>query len=189
MTTDLTSLFDKDPAYARQITQISSEIARLVKENYSKEYGPQSKLASFQWNIMFNGDIYILTFNLPYYWKYLEYGTSPHDIAYTKARQLRKGGWIAGPPIKVLTDWLTVKKGVPQSQALGKAIAIDKNIYYHDKKIHHPGTRGKAIVSWTLHEHSELVQELAIAISNMIQKDVTNEVKTIFDGLECFDNQ
>jgi hypothetical protein len=76
---------------------------------------------------------------------------------------------------------------VPKAQALGKAIAIDKNIYYHDKKIHHPGTRGKAIVSWTLHENNDLVQELVVAISGLIQRDVTKEVKTIFDGLECFD--
>lgn len=178
--TDLTALFDRDPEYARQITQISSEIARIVKENYSKEYGPQSPLASFQWNIVWNGNIYELTFTLPKHWRYAEFGRGPGPNPYTSNRGL---GWYNS-----VLKWIRVKGLVPKvNKDIDSETAKKRFAWAVTKKIQRYGFKGKHVLMNSLEQLEPQIEALAVAISNMIQKDVTNEVRTIFDGLDNFD--
>jgi hypothetical protein len=178
---DLTSLFNKDPEYARQITQISSEIARIVKENYGKEYGYQSKLASFQWNIVFNGDIYELTFTLPPHWKFAEYGRRPGPFPTSSNRGL---GWVNS-----ILQWIRIKQLVPRiDKNIDSDIAKKQMAWAITKKIQKYGFKGKYVLANSLQQVEPQIQALALAISKMLNKDVTNEVRTIFDGLESFEN-
>ena len=52
--TDLTSIFD-----------LSKQIAESVQDAYMQEYGPDSRLSNFTWNVDWDGNIYRLKFNLP----------------------------------------------------------------------------------------------------------------------------
>ena len=172
---DLTTIFD----ISKQIIDIYANI--LNSEGYgNSSFNPPN------WTVEFNGSIYQLTLRVPPYWKYVEYGTQPHDITFKNRRTLRNGVEIMGPPINILAEWLTVKKGVPQGSAKGIAFAIDRNLAKNNgKKLSHPGTSGKHMLQKTL-QNNELVNELTKEITKLISKDATTEIKTMFDGMESF---
>lgn len=177
---------DRPIDFVSSLNDIAAQIAHEYEAVWnnqvtSVEEQPYKPL-NLKWMVTYNGQTFELKFIVPTYWKFVEFGTQPHDIAYTKVRKLKKGGFIAGPPIKTLMQWLTIKKGVPESQAFGKAIAIDKNIYYHDKRIHHPGSRGKALLSWTLHEHNDLIKQLCYEITRLMNVQVSEDLVTVFEG-------
>lgn len=177
---------DRPVDYVSSLNDIAAQIVREYEAVWNSQMTSVTKQPykplNLKWMVTYNGNTFELKFQVPEYWKFVEFGTSPHDIDYKKSRQLKNGSFIAGPPIKTLMQWLTIKKRVPASAALGKAIAIDKNIYNHGKKIHHPGSRGKALLSWTLHEHNDLIKQLCYEITKLMNVEVSEDLVTLFEG-------
>ncbi len=188
-----------------KIYKVSAEIIKEYQAILNSEGYENSSFSPPVWNVQFNGSIYQLTLHVPPYWKYVEYGTPPHEIIFQKKRKLhRKGkevGEIMGPPIEVLANWLsqspadrksantvlTVKRGVPGGVAVGKAIAIEKKLAKNNgRSLSHPGFNGKHMLERTLNDNKDLIKELADEIVKLITHDATTELKTVFSGLDHF---
>lgn len=163
--TDLTSIFD-----------ISKQIAESVQDAYMQEYGPDSRLSNFTWNVDWDGNIYRLKFNLPKEWYWVEHGRMP------SAKM---------PPVDAIVKWIQVQKLVPQSKN-GKVPSTKSMAFAIAKKIqkegfYSPGHQGKHILSKTLfNDNRSLVKELCNAIASVLNKEVNSDLVHLFDDMKNF---
>lgn len=162
---DLTSLFD-----------ISKQIVDIIKQNYSYDVGPDSKLTNFTWNIEWQNEIYQLQLHLPKEWYWVEHGRNPSQKM---------------PPVSAIEQWITAKRLVPHANSKGKvpstrglAFAIAKKI--QKEGFYSPNHQGKHTLEDSLYEAGPLIDSLCITISDMLNKEVAADLTSIFDGLNSF---
>ena len=181
---------DRPVDFVSVINEIADELMityQNVWNSQANSMGRPYKQQHFPYKVIFNGQVFELQITVPTYWKFVEYGQQPHEIIFHKKRPIMRNGKqvgeLMGPPIEALTDWLSIKKGVPASAALGKAIAIDKNIYNYGKKIHHPGFKGKHLFDSVIDE-GDYVTKLSMEIARLMNSEVANSLISAFDGLK-----
>ena len=162
---DVTSLFE-----------ISRQIVEIVKKNYVQDgMLPTGRLANFEWNVDFNGELFQLQFYLPKEWKWVELGRRPS---------------VKMPPVSAIEQWITARKIVPQAKngkiptTRGLAFAIAKKI--QKEGFYSPNHQGKHTLERSFNEADSLINELCAAITGILNKEVEGELITIFDGLESF---
>lgn len=159
------------------VYDVSKQIAEAVQDAYMQEFGPDSRLANFTWNVDYNGQTYRLQFNLPKEWYWVEHGRMPSSKM---------------PPVEKIMQWIQVNRIVPQARkgkvptTKGLAFAIAKKI--QKEGFYSPGHHGKHILSNTMfYENRNLLNELCIAISDVLNKEVTQDLVHLFDDLKNFD--
>lgn len=152
---DLTKIYD-----------ISEQLAELYRAAI-KDSGVTASgtLEKFTWEVEFNGDNYLLIFNLPSYWKYVENGRNP-----TSGRKTR---W--NDPIGDIMKWMDFKQIVPRPMYTKGLktnrciIPTKKQVAYmivqkiHKRGFYDPNHQGKHLLENSLDQNliDALVNEIA----------------------------
>lgn len=184
---------DRPVDYVSALNEIADELMityQNVWNSQANSMGRPYKQQHFPYKVVFNGQVFELQITVPPYWKFVEYGQPPHEIYYKKERDIMRNGKkvckLMGPPIEALTDWLTIKKGVPSSEALKRAIMIDKKIAKNKGRlIKHPGFEGKHLLK-TVIDENDYIEKLGIEITRLMNIEIANGLVSVFDGLSSF---
>lgn len=176
---------DRPVDFVSELNAIANEIMESYKQAWANEgYKPQP----FTHQVIYNGQVFELRVQVPSYWKFVEYGTKAHEIDFQKRRPImRKGkqvGELMGPPISVLKDWLSIKKGVPAGEDLKKAIMIDKKIAKNNgRMIKHPGSKGKELFESVI-STNDYINRMCMEITRLMNVEVSQGIVSVFDGLK-----
>lgn len=113
-----------------EITPEIREFVDLFSDLYREQLADRNssgKLSMFKTKIKVQDNHFLIQFDLPEYWKYVEYGTKPHF-----------------PPISAIEGWIQVKPIIPDSRT-GKvpttrqlAFMIARSISKNGTKAYHP---------------------------------------------------
>lgn len=176
---------DKPVDFVSSINEIANELVDAYRSAWT---GQGYKSQRFTHMVTYNGRVFVLQIQVPPYWKFVEYGTRAHDITFKKRRPITRNGKqvgeLMGPPISVLKDWLTIKHGVPSSDALKKAIMIDKKIAKNNgREIHHPGFKGKELFK-EVFDQGDYASALAREITRLMNIEISRGFISVFDGLK-----
>lgn len=161
------------------IYRISSDIVNIVKGNYIDAFGFDSPLATFTWNVEFDGESYELVFNLPKEWKWVEEGRAPGPRPFNSNKGL---GWVNS-----IMSWIDVKKIAPRNEkGLPSDIAKKNLAWAITKKIQRYGYKGRHILekSFNDNEMDEMMDDLAVEITRLLSREVDEAILTIADGLK-----
>lgn len=165
---DITSLYD-----------ISKKIVEIYKENLRKDNMlTTGALYNFTWNVEYNGEIFQLQLNLPKEWYFVEHGRKP------SAKM---------PPVSAIENWIKVRRLVPRAKngkvpsTRGFAFAIAKKI--QKEGFYSPNHTGKHTLERSLKEAEPYIEELCSTITNILNREVNQDLVTIFDGLKTFDTK
>ena len=100
------------------IPQEIVDLANKLLDLYKKQLKENDNIATgdlynkTKVKCMWRGKWFIVGFSIPYYWKYVEYGTPPHF-----------------PPPDAIADWLVAKKLVPSPASLQEAKKVKRKAY------------------------------------------------------------
>ncbi len=165
---DFTSIYD-----------VSKKIVEVVQRNYANEFGTNSPLATFTWNVEFNGDSYELVFTLPSEWKWVEEGRAPGPTPFNSSKGL---GWV-----KSIMSWIDVKKIVPRNEkGLPSDIAKKNLAWAITKKIQRQGYAGRHILEKSFNDAymTQMIDDLAVEITKLLSREVDEAILTITDGMK-----
>lgn len=160
------------------IYRISNDIVNIVKGNYIDAFGFDSSLATFTWNVEFDGESYELVFNLPKEWKWVEDGRKPGPYPFNSNKGL---GWV-----KSIINWIDVKKIVPRNEkGLPSDIARNNFAWAVTKKIQRYGYKGRHILEKSFNDDkmAQYVDDLAVEITKLLSREVDEAILTIADDL------
>lgn len=145
------------------IYTIAEEIATKYKQNLESEGINASGALSDSvdhWDVDFDGQTFQITLNLEQYWYYVENGRKPGKM----------------PPIKVIKDWIQVKRIVPRPLR-GKVPSPDQLAFLIARKIGRDGIPAKHILERTIQEtdiSSRVTQVIVNGINEIIENDLRN---------------
>ena len=117
-------------------------------------------LSTFTTEYEWNGEHFILYFNLVEYWKYAENGRGPGRF----------------PPIDAIRNWIQVKPVVPVPDARGKIPTTNQLAFLISRKIAREGTQGKH--SLTKAMLSTEMDPIIEAITKALMDEIHNEIVT-----------
>lgn len=146
------------------IKDICQQIADIYKNKMQDAgYDPQGELMRFTWETEYKGNIFALYFVLPDYWYYAENGRKPGRF----------------PPPDAILKWIQFKRLVPTSRN-GKVPTTKQLVFLISRKIATEGTKGKPLLQQTIDEaYNGLVDRLAEAIANELEKDIAKDIEQI----------
>lgn len=181
---------DRPVDFVSELNKIADELIEAYQQAWA---GEGYKQQTFSHMVTYNGQTFQLQIKVPPYWKFVEYGTNPHDIVFKTKRPITRNGKqvgeLMGPPISVLKDWLTIKKGVPASESLKRAIMIDRKIAQNNgRKISHPGFKGIGLFDRTISQGG-YVEALCNEITRIMNVEISNDMIKMFDGLDSFETK
>lgn len=110
----------------------------------------------------FEGNKYEISLNLAEWWKYIEYGTSPH--------------W---PPVDAILEWIRVKPILPYEGANGKLPTENQLAYLIGRKISEKGTEAKPVLEQSIEQINEQYLPL---IYQAIDEDLDGIALTIINN-------
>lgn len=139
----------------------ASVISGLVSA-YKKQLESDGKIASgnlannISWDITLDGTDLKVIFDLPEYWKYVEYGRKPGKF----------------PPLDKIKSWIRVKPVLPRANANGKIPSENQLAFLIGRKIATKGTKGshslaKAVTSFNAQQ--KIVDAIAKSIVDSIK--------------------
>lgn len=134
------------------------DIIKEILSVYKDKVGSGNLADTATYNVEWNGDIFEVYFNLQDYWKYAEYGTSPHF-----------------PPVDAIERWITAKKIVPRAYN-GKVPTTRQLAYIISRSISRKGTPAKNYLSDTLSECDNLIGLIAEELSNQLEIEINNTI-------------
>lgn len=176
---------DRPVDFVSELNKIADELIEAYQQAWA---GEGYKQQTFSHMVTYNGQTFQLQIKVPPYWKFVEYGQPPHEIDFQKRRPITRNGKqvgeLMGPPISVLKEWLTIKKGVPASESLKRAIMIDKKIAKNNgRKISHPGFKGKHLFESVINEE-DYINRMCMEITRLMNIEVSQGIVSAFDGLK-----
>lgn len=124
-------------------------------------------LATFTTDYEYNGEHFIVYFNLEDYWKYVENGRGPGKF----------------PPLDAIRNWILVKPITPVPDVRGKIPTTEQLAFLISRKIANEGTEGKHSLEKAM--SSPEVDQIIEAITKALVDDIHNEiVKNINEIIE-----
>lgn len=128
------------------LDDLGNTLLNLYKDGLTKyNKNASGGLADTSYEVEINETKYIVYFNLPAYWKYVEYG--------------RKAGGKF-PPRDAIENWIRVKPLVPTA-IHGKIPTTDQLVYLVSRKIAEKGIEPTPILAEALESSSNLIDEFA----------------------------
>lgn len=129
------------------------------------DYNKQGELYNFKWTTEYNGNLFELSFLLPYYWYYAENGRRPGKF----------------PPPDAILKWVQFKRLVPRPGRDGKVPSTNQLVYLISRKIATKGTEGKHLFEKTLDDPNldKLVDNLVELITEQFEKEIEKEIQNI----------
>lgn len=172
---DMTEMYD-----------IAREIAELYRQNIKMSGVTASgSLERFTWNFQYKNNSFILTYDLPEHWKWVEEGRNPTKDRKTKWRD----------PIGDITKWMRLKKIAPRpmykrtKKGNVRYIPTEKQMAFmivrkiHKRGWYDPNHQGKHLLrnSLQMAEDDGLIQELVNVIAKRIEKEIEVNMNSIIN--------
>lgn len=162
---DITSIYD-----------ISKQIVDAYRNNLLREkYNPDGRLVNFTWNVEFNDNIYRLTFYLPKEWQWAENGRRPGPVSIEGRKSILQ--WVATS--------IRIGKLVPKGSVahLPESSRNKSLAYLISRKITKYGYKGKPVLKYTMQQSEDLITKLCDVITNVLQKQVSVNLRESFTDL------
>ena len=159
-------------ALKAQLESIGYEIAESYRRKIEKKdamvHKQPSPLHDFTWQVGNAGDVWLLTFNLPKEWAYVESGRKPGKF----------------PPPDAIRKWITVKPLVPRAGKNGRVPTIRQMAFLIGRKIAEQGIKPRPILSTTLQDDQALVQQFVNTIASAYGRSIQAELVDIPQAIE-----
>lgn len=167
-----------------EMYDIARQIAELYRDNIKVSGVSASKsLERFTWNFNYKDNSFVLTYDLPEHWKWVEEGRNP--------TLHRKTKWV--DPINDIIRWMKLKKIVPKPRyrrtkhGNTRYIPTEKQMAYaivhkiHKRGWYDPNHQGKHLLenSLKMAENEGLIAELVNVISKRLEKEIEVEMSSI----------
>lgn len=151
----------------KQLESIGAQIAKAYKDKIARKdamiHAQPSALYNFSWTVGYAGDLWLLTFNLPEEWAFVEAGRRPGSF----------------PPPEAIKEWIRVKPLVPKADRKGRVPSIDSMAYLIGRKIHDEGISARPILSTTLQDKYKLIDQFTTAVAEAYGRDIQAELINI----------
>lgn len=155
--TDLTQI--------KEIRDICTQICDIYRNKMDQAgYDKNGELYNFKEIVEYKGNLFEVTFDLPSYFPFAEYGRRPGKM----------------PPVNKILQWIEFKHLVPRSNngrvptTRQLAFAISKHIALH-------GTEGKHLFEKTLDDPNldKLADNLVELMADQFEKEIEKEIQNI----------
>lgn len=151
----------------KQLESIGAEIAQAYRSKIERKdamvHRVPSPLHDFTWMVGHAGDMWLLTFNLPKEWAYVEDGRRPGRF----------------PPPEAIRKWITVKPLVPRPDRRGRVPSIRQMVFLISRKIALKGISARPILSTTLQDNYKLIDQFTATIAAAYGRDIQAELVDI----------
>lgn len=142
-----------------------NDIARELADEYKRLLQNKNKIATgtlynFTYEAEFRDGHFLVYFNLPNYWKYVEEG--------------RKAGKM--PPIESIKQWIQVKPLIPQPDKYGKIPTNDQLAYLVARKIGRDGIPATHSLQEAIYNNEPLIDDFLSEFTGAIYKDIFDEL-------------
>ena len=157
---------EKDTLRA-QLEDIGKQIAQAYKDKIERKdamvHKVPSPLHEFRWTVGNAGDVWLLTFNLPKEWAYVEAGRRPGKF----------------PPPDAIRQWIQVKPLVPRAGKNGKVPTIRQLAFLISRKIAEKGISARPILSTTLQDNYSLIDQFTSKVAKAYGREIDAELINI----------
>lgn len=145
----------------KALDQYNEYVLEAAKNNMPQYYELRDKI---KFVLRKEDMFYIIEFNGPEYWKWVENG--------------RKAGKM--PPVKPILEWIQKRNIVPYRNEDGKIPSLNSLAFLIARKIGKQGTKGIQFLSKSLDQTKDYFDSL---VSDAIEKDIRAELDSIFAPL------
>lgn len=143
----------------QDIEQVCADLLQRYKDKVEDTgHKASGTLNTATYRVSWDGKWFELSFNLEYYWKYLENGTKPHF-----------------PPIDAIENWITVKRIVPQS--INNRVPTTRQLaYLICREISKNGTKPTKLLQKTIDESDDLIDKIVDLLTQQLEEEIDKEV-------------
>lgn len=151
------------------LRQTLEEYAQEVRNLYQDKLIENDRIASgkllnsVEYRVDFNNNIYSVNLQLQKYWKYIEFGTSPHF-----------------PPVNKILEWVKIKPVLPRPDKNGKIPTPKQLAFLIARKISKVGTKGTNDLDEAIKEINLKYQDKLVYA---LQLDTARIMKVIVGGI------
>lgn len=136
-----------------------NKVAELYRKQLAADnVNASGALSNFTTEYEYDGQHFVLYFNLVEYWKWVENGRRPGKF----------------PPIDAIRNWIQIKPIVPVPDAKGKIPSTNQLAFLISRKIALEGTQGKH--SLTKAMLSSEMDPIVASIENILIADIEKEL-------------
>ena len=148
------------------VTEVCNQIADIYRKKMdAADYNKQGELYNFKWTTEWNGNLFEVTFDLPSYFPFAEYGRRPGKF----------------PPPDAILKWVQFKRLVPRPGRDGKVPSTNQLVYLISRKIATKGTEGKHLLEKTLDD--PILDNLADKLVELITAEFEKEIEKYIESL------
>lgn len=153
---------------AKELTTEINKVAELYRKQLEADgVNASGALSTFTTEYEYDGQHFVLYFNLAEYWKYAENGRGPGKF----------------PPIDAIKNWIQVKPVVPVPDLRGRIPTTNQLAFLIGRKIAREGTQGKHSLEKTM--QSKEMDVVIDAIIKALVTDINDEiVKNINESIQ-----
>ena len=156
----------EDPIKIIGVTEVCNQIADIYRKKMdAADYNKQGELYNFKWTTEWKGNLFEVTFDLPQYFPFAEYGRRPGKF----------------PPPDAILKWIQFKRLVPRPGRDGKVPSTNQLVYLISRKIATKGTEGKHLFEKTLDD--PILDNLADKLVELITAELEKEIEKYIESL------
>ena len=148
------------------VTEVCNQIADIYRKKMdAADYNKQGELYNFKWTTEWKDNLFEISFDLPPYFPFAEYGRRPGKF----------------PPPDVILKWVQFKLLVPKPGRDGKVPSTNQLVYLISRKIATKGTEGKHLFEKTLDEPNldKLADNLVELITAEFEKEIEKSIESL----------
>lgn len=151
---------------SNDIGLIVAKIAEDYRQNLINDNAVATgNLADFKYSVKVGTTDYLITFELPDYWRYIENGAK-----YTDKK----------PPFNAILDWIKVKSGLlPRDIKTGKFLPHRTFAFMVQNAIYKRGLPPRNILQRTLQQDNKLIREIPAKIKNELIDQLKQTIKEL----------
>ena len=156
----------EDPIKIIGITEVCNQIADIYRKKMDQAgYDKNGELYNFKWTTEWKDNLFEISFDLPSYFPFSEYGRRPGKF----------------PPPDVILKWIQFKRLVPRPGRDGKVPSTNQLVYLISRKIATKGTEGKHLFEKTLDDPN--LDNLADNLVELITAEFEKEIEKYIESL------
>lgn len=143
-----------------------NKAAELYRQQLEEDgVNASGALATFTTEYEYDGQKFVLYFNLVDYWKYAENGRGPGKF----------------PPLDAIKNWIQVKPIAPVPNANGKVPSTNQLAFLISRKIAREGTIGKHSLNKAVNspEMETVIEGIKAALVAEIKEEITKNINEI----------
>ena len=156
----------EDPIKIIGVTDVCNQIADIYRKKMdAADYNKQGELYNFKWTTEWKDNLFEVSFELPSYFPFAEYGRRPGKF----------------PPPDAILKWVQFKRLVPRPGRDGKVPSTNQLVYLISRKIATKGTEGKHLFEKTLDDQNldNLADKLVELITAELEKEIEKYIESI----------